>query len=182
MWKGKRRTEKVSWEDYKRSRMSGMQRQGIMMLDMLTRSFDASVEVLEERLGGYKYARRDMGAVRAAIKRLREAALEGVEEDVRRTILRQSRDFRLGLERMSPIDRKQEMIVSMEDLWQMVNLAVEERCSMCMKTDAEARACPVRKLLRRYTNEPEPGLSSCGYMGSAMSGEVKHLNAQEGEL
>ena len=172
----------MSWEDYKRSRMSGMQRQGIMMLDMLTRSFDASVEVLEERLRGYKYARRDMGAVRAAIKRLKEAALEGVEEDVRRTILRQSRDFRLGLERMSPIDRKQEMIVSMEDLWQMVNLAVEERCSMCMKTDAEARACPVRKLLRRYTNEPEPGLSSCGYMGSAMSGEVKHLNAQEGEL
>ena len=172
----------MSWEDYKRSRMSGMQRQGIMMLDMLTRSFDASVEVLEERLGGYKYARRDIGAVRSAIKRLREAAREGVEEDVRRTILRQSRDFRLGLERMSPIDRKQEMIVSMEDLWQMVNLAVEERCSMCMKTDAEARACPVRKLLRRYTNEPEPGMSSCGYMGSAMSGEVKHLNTQEREL
>ena len=172
----------MSWEDYKKSRMSGMQRQGIMMLDMLTRSFDASIDVLTDRLGAYKYARRDVGAVKAAIKRLREAALEGVEKDVRQTILRQSRDFRLGLERMSPIDRKQEMIVSMEDLWQMVNLAVEERCSMCMKTDAEARACPVRKLLRRYTNEPEPGLSSCGYMGSAMSGEVKHLNAQEGEL
>ena len=54
------------YEAYRKSRFTGMERQGLMMLDMLGRSFEAVTGALEKRLEAYRYARRDLGAVKAA--------------------------------------------------------------------------------------------------------------------
>ena len=169
------------YEAYRKSRFTGMERQGLMMLDMLGRSFEAVTGALEKRLEAYRYARRDLGAVKAAIGRLKAAAMEGAQEDIQQMINRQSRDYRLGIERMGPVSGNpgQEIVMPMEDLWQLINLALCERCSMCVKTPQEARKCALRKLLRRYANEPEPGYAACGFVGYELSEDVKHLNRQE---
>lgn len=166
---------------YRKSRFTSMERQGLMMLDMLGRSFEAVTGALDGRLSEYRYTKRDVGAVRAAIGRLRNAAMEGAQEDTRQMINRQSRDYRLGIERIGPVsgDPAHEMVMPMEDVWQLVNLALTERCNMCVKTAQEARRCELRKLLRRYTNEPEPGYAPCGFTEVELGGEVRRLNRQE---
>ena len=49
---------------------------------------------------------------------------------------------------------------------------------MCLKTDAECKACKIRKLLRKYCDEPDPGLMSCGFRGCDMGDSAK-INRQE---
>ena len=80
----------ASYDEYRRSRMSNDERQGIMTLDMLSRSFDEATEKLAGRLKSYKYLKRDLGAIRGALLRIRTAALDGVQKDIEETILRQS--------------------------------------------------------------------------------------------
>lgn len=169
----------ASYDAYRRSRLSQQERQGVMKLDMLTRSFEKATIDLAARLKGYKYLKRDLGAINGALVRIRKAAMEGVQEDIEKTILRQSWDYMMSIEKCSPIRRPGEIVMPMEDEWQLIELALSERCAMCLKTDAEARKCELRKLLRRYTNEPEPELSACGFMGRDLSGEINNANDQK---
>lgn len=171
----------MTYEEYRLSRMSNLERQGIMMLDMLSRSFAASYAPLAARIEkAYKWGKRDLGMIAGAIGRLKAAALSGVQEDIQQTIDRQSRDFVLGLERRSPVRKGQEIVMPIEDEWQLIQIAMTERCSVCVKDSAECRRCELRKLLRRYTNEPEPEFDTCGFMGFELSPDVRGSNRQEG--
>lgn len=172
----------ANYDEYRRSRMSNDERQGIMTLDMLGRSFDEAAEKLAGRLKSYKYLKRDLGAIRGALLRIRTAALDGVQKDIEETILRQSWDYTLTIARVSPIKPSGNIVMPMEHEWQLISLALDERCGVCLKTDAEARKCELRKLLRHYLNEPEPELSACGYMGRELNDKVKNMNKQKLEI
>lgn len=165
-------------KDYWKNRLTGEQRQAMMNLDLLTRSFIISAEALESRMGDYKYLKRDLKMIEAVSMRLLKKALEGMPDDTAAMLLRQSRDFRLETVRVSPQRRGEEVVMPMADEWQFVNIVLDSRCSTCMKTSGEAKACGVRKLLRTYANEPDPGLRDCGFQGCEISQSSK-LNEQK---
>ena len=72
----------ANYDEYRRSRMSNDERQGIMTLDMLSRSFSEAAIKLAGRLKNYRYLKRDLGAINGALVRIRKAALDGVCRDV----------------------------------------------------------------------------------------------------
>lgn len=171
----------MDWAEYAKRRLTNEERAAVMHLDMLSKSFEYCVDKLARRLGGYRYTKRDLGMMRSTCRRVVEAALGENPEDLAKQILRQSRDFRLGLERISPVRKAEEVVMPLEDEWQLIHICLESRCGMCLMTEGECRTCRVRALLRRYCDEPEPGsLRGCGYQGCDLSdGDRKRMNRQE---
>lgn len=165
-------------KDYWKSRLNGEQRQALMNIDMLTRSFEVCAEALKGRVGDYKYLNRDIKLMRSVAQRILKLALDGLPDDTAATILRQSRDFRLETVRISPVRRGEEVVMPMEDEWQFVNIVLDSRCATCLKTSGECRSCGVRKLLRQYADEPDPGLRDCGFQGCEIS-QSSRLNEQK---
>ena len=153
----------------RRKRLRGDERKGVMWLDMLGRSFGQAVGLLEGRLADDKYLKRDVGMMRHICMRLMKQALAGETDDVAAQILRQSRDFELHLARVAAVKQHEEVTMPLEDEWQLIHICLESRCKICMKTDAECRACEIRRLLLRYVEEPDPGLMGCGFMGCDLS-------------
>lgn len=162
----------MDYQEYKRRRLKGEERLALMQLDMLARSFDAAANDLKDRLAGYKWMKRDLGLMRRTCMHLMEEAVRDVPRDALELVLRQSRDYRLGLVRWSPIRREEEIVMPLSDEWQFVDIAMSERCATCLKTEAESKACELRALLRRYVDEPDPEFMSCGYVGMQV-GECK---------
>lgn len=163
-----------------RKRLRSDERKAIMHLDMLGRSFGTAIGMMESRLEGVPYVKRDIGMLKYICMRLVSAALEDESADTVAQILRQSRDFELHLERVSPVRRYEECVMPLEDEWQFVHICLESRCGICMKTDAEARNCEIGRLLRRYVDEPDPGLMGCGFMGCDLSdGDGLRMNKQK---
>lgn len=134
--------------------------------------------MLEKRLEGVKNVRRDLGMMKYICDRLLKAALRDVPPDAVLHLLRQTRDFELGIQRKSAVRKMEEVIMPLSDLWQVIQIVLESRCSLCLKTPAECRACRVRALLRRYADEPNPKIGECGYMGCTL-GNSKKLSRQE---
>lgn len=164
------------YEEYKKHKLTSQERVSIMHLDMLQRSISDATEGIKDRLAktGYKYLNRDIGLINSAMKRMCDAALASTSKENVMMILRQSRDVRLGLEKARVVRQKDEIVMPIDDEWQFVRLVVEGNCEICVKTPAECRACKIRKLLRRYTFEPEPGiLSGCGFKSSVMGTSKK---------
>lgn len=166
--------------DYWKNRLNADQRQAIMTLDMLTRAFTVSAETLKSRMTDYKYFNRDIKMMEAVSLRILKKAIENLPPDTADMLLRQSRDYVLDVKRRSPIRRHEEIIMPMDDEYQMIQIVVDSKCAMCLKTDAECDACKVRKLLRKYTNEPDPGFRNCGFQGCEM-GPNKYLNKEDME-
>lgn len=162
----------MDYAEYKRRRLNGGERLAIMQLDMLARSFDAAMKDLKGRLEGYKWLKRDVGLIQKTCMRLMEEAVREVPKDTLELVLRQSRDYTIGLVRRSPIRKEEEIVMPLSDEWQFVDIALSERCATCMKTDAESKGCELRTLLRRYVDEPDPEFMSCGYLGIRL-GECK---------
>lgn len=171
----------MDWEAYKRRRMNNEERAAVMHLDMLSRSFEYCLGKLAGRLAGYRYLKRDAAMVKSVCGRLRDAALGENPGELEQQIVRQSRDYRLGLERVSPIRRAEEVVMPLEDEWQLIHICLESRCGLCMMTAGESATCKIRALLRRYCDEPEPGmLRGCGYQGCDLSdGSRTRMNKQE---
>ena len=169
----------MDYPEYKKRRLRNEERLAVMKLDMLTRSFGEAVCALESRLGGYKYAKRDVSCVVGICKKLVREALGECPADIAAQIIRQSRDYCIGLERRSVTRRMDEVVMPMNDEWQFIHICLDSRCSICLKTPTECRECKVRALLRRYVDEPEPEISgACGFMGCDLS-DSKKLNKQE---
>ena len=169
-----------NWDEYSRRRLSNEERVAIMTIDLLTRSWEHSLSKLRGRLGEYKNLKRDLGFIKYSARKIIEAALEGTEDDIAAHLVRQSRDWRLGLERVGPTRRQEEVTMPLEDEWQMIHIVLESRCGLCMMTDGEARMCKIRKLLRKYCDEPEPQLlHGCGYQGTDLNDNVKAINRPE---
>ncbi len=164
----------------KRRRLRPEERAAIMHLDMLKKSYEYCAGQLQGRLGGYRYLKRDLGFMKHACNALIDEALKGEEPETADHIRRQSRDWRLGIERVSPVRRKDEVVMPIEDEWQMIHIVLESRCGLCLKGDGESAQCPIRKLLRKYCDEPESGtLRGCGYQGCDLNDNVKSMNRPE---
>ena len=172
----------MDYGEYKKRRLRNEERLAVMQLDMLSRSFDDAARVLGGRLEGVKHYKRDVGLVRAICNKLVRAAIEtapGVPQDIAAQIIRQSRDFRFGLERISPVRKMEECVMTLEDEWKLIHITLDSRCAICLKTGEECRRCGVRALLRKFVDEPEPGsMTECGYQGCGLS-DSKKLNKQE---
>lgn len=169
----------MDYPEYKKRRLRNEERLAVMQLDMLTRSFGEAVCALENRLKGYKYTKRDPNCVLSICKKLVREALGESPQDIAAQIMRQSRDFRFALERISPVRKMEECVMTLEDEWKLIHITLDSRCKICLKTGEECRKCEVRKLLRKFVDEPEPGsLTECGYMGCDLS-DSKKLNRQE---
>lgn len=169
----------MDYKEYKAKRLTNEERLAIMSVDMIARSFEHNVGKLGRRLEGTKNVKRDLGMIRYICDRLLRAALGDSPQEIADHLIRQSRDFILGLERVSPVRRTEEVVMPLEDEWQFVHICLESRCGICLKTGEDCRRCGVRKLLRKYVDEPEPGsLTECGFMGCDL-GDSKKLNKQE---
>lgn len=176
--------ENMEWREYAKRRLSNDERLAIMEMDMLSRSFAAAMAVLEPRLtaGGVKGVKRDMGMLKHICERMLKEALNcqpGVPEEIAAHIVRQSRDFRFALERIAPVRKQEEVVMPLKDEWQFIQIVLESRCAMCLKTPGEVRACQLRALLRKYADEPQPGsMCDCGFMGHVL-GDSSKLSKQE---
>lgn len=169
----------MDWAEYNKRRLRNEERLAVMQMDMLERSFDAALDTLSDRLSGVKGVKRDRGMIKFICRRLLEAALGDCPEDLAAQILRQSRDYCLGLERKSVTRRQEECVMPLCDEWQFIHIALDARCGLCMLDEAGCRACGVRQLLRRYCDEPEPGsLTACGFQGCDLS-DHKRIGRQE---
>ena len=166
------------YKDYAARRLRPEERRGIMHMDMLSRSFRLAACDLGTRLADYKYLNRDLGTVQSVCRRLIEHAMENVEPEMRAQVLRQSRDYTLGLERIAAARREEEVVMPMSDEWQFVSIVLDSRCSVCLKSGAESRQCRVRALLRKYADEPDPGAMGCGYAGCQLSNDATKINRQ----
>lgn len=162
---------------YFKNRLRPEERLGVMHIDMLSRSLDVAMEDLRPRMEGYENLDEEMETVRAIYRRILQYALKDQPEDTEDIIKRQSRDFTISLERRSPIRKEQEVVMPISDEWQFVNVVLESRCGICLKSSAEATACPVRRLLRKYSDEPEPGYGTCGFTGCTV-GQNDSTNEQ----
>lgn len=162
---------------YFEKRLRPEQRLGIMHIDMLSRSLQAAVDDLGNKLDGYENLEGDIKTVEDIYRRMVAYALKDQPKDTASIILRQSRDFTISLERRSPIRKEQEVVMPISDEWQFVNIALESRCRMCLMSAPEAQHCPVRALLRKYADEPEPGFAACGYIGCVV-GQNDSANEQ----
>ena len=134
---------------YFETRIRPEERQGVMHMDMLSRSFDTAIRSMGRKLAGYEALEEDARTLKEICERLRDWALKDQSADTMDIILRQSRDYVLGLERRGPVRRGEEVVMPIEDEWQFVSVTLESRCRTCMMTPEEAAACPVRRLLRR---------------------------------
>ena len=169
----------MDYKEYARRRLRAEERMAILKLDMLSRSFGSVVDALDKKLEGVKGVKRDLGMMRHILTRFMEESLRDVPADQAAQLLRQSRDYRMSLERISAIPRPQEYVIGQEDVWQMIHITLDARCGICLKSGAEARNCGVRKLLRKYMDEPDPGcLTDCGYAGADVN-DSKFMNKQE---
>lgn len=172
----------MDYLEYKKRRLRNEERLAVMQLDMLGRSFEDAVRALGGRLANVKNVKRDLGMMRYICNRLVRATLEtdpGVPGEIAAHILRQSRDFRFSLERISPVRKMEECVMTLEDEWKLIHITLDSRCGICLKTGEECRRCKVRALLRKFVDEPEPGsLTECGYQGCDLS-DSKKLNRQE---
>ena len=172
----------MDYGEYKKRRLRNEERLAVMQLDMLGRSFEDAGRVLEGRLSKVKGVKRDLGMIRYICKRLVRETLEtdpGVPSEITAQILRQSRDFRFGLERISPVRKMEECVMTLEDEWKLIHITLDSRCSLCLKSGEECRRCEIRSPLRKFVDEPEPGsLTECGYQGCDLS-DSKKLNKQK---
>lgn len=167
------------YRDYAARRLRPEERRGIMHMDMLSRSFRLAACDLSKRLEGYRYLNRDLGAVESACRRMIEYAAQGTDRGALEQVIRQSRDYALGLERIAAVHKEEECVMPMSDEWQFVSVVLDAKCSMCLKSGAESRQCRVRALLRKYADEPEPGALGCGYAGCQLSNDGDRINRQE---
>jgi hypothetical protein len=169
----------MDYSEYAKRRLRAEERMAILKLDMLSRSFGGAVDALEKKLEGVKGVKRDLGMMRHIITRFMEEALKEVPADQVAQLLRQSRDYRLSLERLNVNAHHDEYVIGQEDVWQMIHITLDARCSICLASGTEAKNCGVRKLLRKYMDEPDPGcLSGCGYAGVDVA-DSKLMNRQE---
>lgn len=163
---------------YFKNRLRPQERLGVMHMDMLGRSFNVALKDLGSKLDGYEGLDEDVETMRSICRRMVDYALKDQPPETADIILRQSRDFWINLERRSPVRKEQEVVMPISDEWQFVNVVLESRCHLCLKTAAEAANCPVRALLRKYADEPDPGFGNCGYVGCTV-GNNASANAQE---
>lgn len=162
----------TSWSDYNAHRLREDERRGVFALDQLTRSFETACRRLDGRLKGYRYYRRDIGMVQAACKRLYIAAVKDVDPALLMQIERQSRDYVLDSVRKTIVP-PDEVVVTTADIETLLNLVLDSHCAMCMTEGSAARGCKVRRLLRKFTDEPDPGFMPCGFVARKMNDNKK---------
>lgn len=164
----------MAWE---RRNPSAEERQGIMQLDMMMRSFNTAFGRLENRMKGYKYTARDLGMINGALKRMLHYLHGTMGEDISDIINRQSRDYRLTVERWTPVRRQEEVVMPLEDEWLLINLALKERCNICVLSGRKCRECNLRRLLNKYLSEPEGSkFEDCGFKSTELYADEKRMN------
>ena len=158
----------MGWKDYNAHRLREEERRGVFALDQLTRSFETACKRLENRLKSYRYYKRDIGMIQAACKRLYIEAVKDVDHELLLQIERQSRDYVLDSVRKTVVP-PDEVVVTTADIETLLNLVLDSHCAMCMLEGGEAKGCKVRRLLRKFTDEPDPGFMPCGFVTRRMN-------------
>lgn len=158
----------MNWSDYNARRLREEERRGVFALDQLTRSFETACKRLENRLKNYRYYKRDIGMIQSACKRLYIEAVKGVDPELLMQIERQSRDYVLDSVRKTVVP-PDEVVVTTADIETLLNLVLDSHCAMCMLEGSDAQGCKVRRLLRKFTDEPDPGFMSCGFVSRRMN-------------
>lgn len=171
----------MDWEEYRKKAPNNEQRLGIMHMQMIANSFEMAVRRTGNRMDGYKYLKRDLAMLRAVMARIIDYSLHDCPDEIIQTITRQSRDYEIALQRKSVTRNKETVMMSIEDLWQIMNIIIESRCALCVNTAQECKNCKLRKLLRCYLEEPEPEYKGgCGFNNSKVACDKQRMNEQVG--
>lgn len=164
--------------DGQKKRLTADERQGVMTLDMLTRSFDSAMGLLERRFADYRYLKRDLGLIKGALHRMLAHLARTVDADSIEVCRRQSRDYRIGIERWTPVRRQDEVVLLAEEEHMLFRLALEERCKTCLKSGREYRECELRRLCLKYLQTPETGdrYDECEFAGYELNPAPERYN------
>lgn len=162
---------KEEWAARKARNLDGLERSGLMDIDIVYRSFENALDRLSAKLADYKWLNRDRGMIRSTCERIMKHVLAKSDPDQFEHTVRQSRAFRITHERTVEPRRTEEVVMPIEDEWQFVSICLESRCQLCVKTGGECDQCKIRKMLARYVEEGDPGYNGCGYKMSAISGD-----------
>ena len=62
------------------------------------------------------------------------------------------------------------MVISLPQLYELIDAARGSECILCPKTEAQARACPLRKVLDAITVHDIPRVAGCSYRTFVIDG------------
>ena len=153
------------YREYKKKRMPGQERLAAMEIGMLPRLIRSLAErIHEDRAKQIPYFQRDMAMVAKRLEGLYKGLLETTVEGTAEQIERQARHYDWQCMTSGQNRDDGSIYISMRDLQQFATVAVSNECAHCMKTGNETAMCPLRKLLRKHMDEPEPAYKGeCGY-------------------
>lgn len=161
----------MNYEEYKKRRLCADERNALGNIGVIAQSLDKYIETLRDRLelAGYRYANRDKGMLTKTLERLYLTVADTVPKDIMSQYERHYRGARWGvLPEGRAAKEPYEVIVPESDLAMMADLTLKGHCAMCLKDGTDADMCPIRKMLRRYIDEPKPLYTHCGYAGKEM--------------
>lgn len=157
----------MEYEEYKKKRMPSEERLAAMEIGMLPQLVRSLTErIHDDRMKQIPFFRRDMAMVAKRLEGMYKGLMETTVEGTAEQIERQARHYVWHCVTNGASSDDGSIYISMRDLQQFATVAVSNECAHCMKSGNEAAMCPLRKLLRKHIDEPEPAYKGeCGYSG-----------------
>lgn len=160
---------KAEYDAYRERRFSTAERREICMFEISACRMMEAAEALERKTAGYKYLRRDLGAIKAAYNRILDYIGSKADPDDIQHIRQYSAHCSLELaympnKRAAQAENPMKMF-SADDVLTLVNTALNEHCAICVNDDKQCRKCKIRKALKNIVPEPdfENNLTPCGF-------------------
>lgn len=95
-----------------------------------------------------------------------DAFIDGLDADQYSAIVRMIKNTELVfVPKFNPQSKEKEKIVNVDDLLELADIATEETCAFCDKTEKEQGKCRLRKCLLRLDANVDEGKSECPFKG-----------------
>lgn len=154
----------MNWDEYRKRVPTGKEKTAMMRFAMNAKSMDEAIDDFAERLGDYKYLKRDRAMIMSRVEAILSAGAKDIPQDIMQVIQRQAMGYELRLVKKTGMQTGSNVVMSIEDLDGFASVIIGNECAMCMKDGKDKRECEYRKLMRRYIEEPQPRYrDGCGY-------------------
>lgn len=150
-----------------KTRMKPDERLALMGLNALYESFDKYIEPLIPRMKHDPHAHRMLKAGKTAVRRAIYAVCDTVEHENLSYIVKNSKHYEIIVRQRQITKDPVWMYVKTTDLEKVLEHAVHDECSLCMKAGGEAGKCPLRKALINMVDEPAADYG-CGFRGGKL--------------
>lgn len=158
-------------------RMSAQERDGVMRLAVADDAIGLACEDLGERLRGIKYGKRDLGLIRAKIRKIHESVMQTMPEEQHRSYIRTlaMTTYQLGVRGPAGGGKRVDGYGLALEFWVVGALvdACKEKCLVCGLDTEGQRKCELRKALDVIGNDIEDKAGGgCPYQDVIALGEI----------